>query len=106
MLLRPSQQPPHCSSPHGALVSVAGAAAGDVAARAARTERLGAELALKLREAPDLGAVHADVGLDLGGGLADGGQVDAEQLRAPVEGAAIGRVRSGSSRSQVRIPVA
>jgi len=62
-----------------------GAAAGDVAARAAGPERLGAELALKLHETPDLCAIRPDVGLDLGGGLADGGQVGAEQLRAPLE---------------------
>jgi transposase len=31
---------------------------------------------------PDLGAVRADVGLDVGGHLADRGQVDAEQRRA------------------------
>jgi hypothetical protein len=45
--------------------------------------RLGPELALKLHEAPDLGAVHADVGLNVGGRLLDGGQLDVEQLRAP-----------------------
>ncbi len=45
--------------------------------------RLGAELALKLHEAPDLDAVRTDVGLDGGGDLADGGQVGAEQVRAP-----------------------
>jgi hypothetical protein len=38
----------------------------------------GAELALELNETPDLGAVGADAGFDLGGGLADGGQVDTE----------------------------
>ena len=46
---------------------------------------LGSELPLKLHEAPDHGAVGADVGLDLGGQLADGGQVDAEQFRAPLQ---------------------
>jgi hypothetical protein len=45
-------------------------------------ECLGVELALQLHRAPDLGAVCAQVGLDLGGQLADAGQVDAEQLRA------------------------
>jgi hypothetical protein len=46
---------------------------------------LGPELALQLHQAPDPGAVGAEVGLDLGSQLADGGQVDAEQLRtAPV----------------------
>ena len=44
---------------------------------------LGLELSLKLHEGPDPGAVGADVRLDLGGRLADPGQVDAEQLRAP-----------------------
>jgi hypothetical protein len=43
------------------------------------------ELSLKLHQAPDPGAVGADVGLDLGGQLADGGEVDAEQLRAPLQ---------------------
>jgi len=40
------------------------------------------ELPLKLHETPDLGAVRADVGLDIGGHLAEAGQVDAEQCRA------------------------
>jgi hypothetical protein len=44
--------------------------------------RLGPELAFQLRQAPDPGAVAAEVGLDVGGRLTDGGQVDAEQLRA------------------------
>jgi hypothetical protein len=39
-------------------------------------------LALKLREAPDLGAVDPNIGFDVGGRLADGGEVDAEQLCA------------------------
>jgi hypothetical protein len=43
------------------------------------------ELALQLHEAPDPGAVGMDVGLDAGGHLCDGGQVDAEQLRAPLQ---------------------
>jgi hypothetical protein len=47
--------------------------------------RLGPELAFQLHQAPDPGAVGADVGLDLSGGLADGGQVDAEQLRARLQ---------------------
>jgi hypothetical protein len=38
--------------------------------------RLGAELALKLHEAPHLSAIRADVWLDVGGQLADGRQVD------------------------------
>ena len=40
---------------------------------------------LKLHEAPDPGAVGADVRLDADGHLSDGGQVDAEQLCAPLQ---------------------
>jgi hypothetical protein len=47
--------------------------------------RLGSELPLKQYEAPDLGAVGADVGLDVRGRLTDGGQVDAKQLRTPLQ---------------------
>jgi hypothetical protein len=47
--------------------------------------RLGPELALELHEAPDPGAVGADVRLNLGGQLTDDGEVDAEQLRAPLQ---------------------
>jgi hypothetical protein len=43
---------------------------------------LGPELPLQLHQAPDPGAVGAEVRLDLGGQLADDGQVDVEQLRA------------------------
>jgi hypothetical protein len=39
--------------------------------------RLGPELAFQLHKAPDPGAVGAEVGLDVGGRLTDGGQVDA-----------------------------
>jgi hypothetical protein len=46
---------------------------------------LGPELPLKLHETPDPSAVGADVRLDLGGQQADGGQVDAELLRAPLQ---------------------
>jgi hypothetical protein len=46
---------------------------------------LGPELALELHEAPDLGAVRAEVGLDVGGRLANRCQVDAEQFRAPLQ---------------------
>jgi hypothetical protein len=49
------------------------------------TVGLGPELSLKLRQAPDPGAVGAEVGLDLGRGLAEADQVDAEQLRAPFQ---------------------
>jgi hypothetical protein len=47
--------------------------------------RLGPEQPLKLHEALDPSVVGADVRLDLGGQLADSGQVDAEQLRAPLQ---------------------
>jgi hypothetical protein len=43
------------------------------------------ELALQLHQAPDLGPVGADVGLDVGGRLLDGSQVDAKELRAPLQ---------------------
>jgi hypothetical protein len=43
------------------------------------------ELALQLHQAPDPGAVGADVGLDVGGRLVEGSQVNAEQLRAPLK---------------------
>jgi hypothetical protein len=46
---------------------------------------LGPELAFQLHEAPDPGAVGADVGLDVGGHLLEGGRVDAEQFRAPLQ---------------------
>jgi hypothetical protein len=47
--------------------------------------RLGPELPLKLHEAPDPGAIGADIRLDVGGQLAHGSEVDAEQLRAPLQ---------------------
>jgi hypothetical protein len=46
---------------------------------------LGSELALKLHQAPDLHTVGTDVGLDVGGHLADGDQVDAEELGTSLE---------------------
>jgi hypothetical protein len=46
---------------------------------------LRAEAPLQLREAPDLGAVGPDVGLDVGCCPLDDGQVDAEQFRAPLQ---------------------
>jgi hypothetical protein len=58
-------------------VNALGSSTVKVAAPAAAIH-LGPELALQLHQAPDLGAVGADVGLDVGGQLADGGQVDAE----------------------------
>jgi hypothetical protein len=56
----------------------------EVAAPAAAV-RLRPELAFQLHQAPDPGAVDADVGLDGGGCLADSEQVDAEQLRASLQ---------------------
>ena len=47
--------------------------------------RLRSEQAFQLHQTPDPGAVGAEVGLDVRGRLADGGQVDAEQLRAPFQ---------------------
>ena len=44
--------------------------------------RLRPELAFQLHQAPDPGAVSADIRLYFGGQLADGGEVDAEQFRA------------------------
>jgi len=58
-------------------VNALGSSTVKVAAPAAAIH-LGPELAFQLHQAPDLGAVHADVGLDVGSQLADGGQVDAE----------------------------
>jgi hypothetical protein len=43
------------------------------------------ELPLQLHQAPDPGAVSTDIGLDVGRRLLDGGQVDVEQLRAPLQ---------------------
>jgi hypothetical protein len=74
--------PPRRSGP--GCVGGPGPSAVKVAAPAAAV-RLGLELALKLHQALDLSAVGTDVRLDLGGQLADGGQVDAEQLRAPLQ---------------------
>jgi hypothetical protein len=46
---------------------------------------LEAELALELHETPDLGSVDPYTGLDVGGRLTDGGQVDVEELGAPLQ---------------------
>jgi hypothetical protein len=51
----------------------------------ARAVRLWPELPLQLHQAPDLDTVRAAVRFDADSELADGGQVDAEQLRALVE---------------------
>jgi hypothetical protein len=47
--------------------------------------RLGPELTLQLHQAPHLGAVGTEVGLDVGGRRTDSRQVDAEQLCAPLQ---------------------
>ena len=47
---------------------------------------VGAEMALELHEAPHLGAVDPQVGLDMGGRLLDGVQADAKQLGALLQG--------------------
>jgi hypothetical protein len=54
-------------------------------ATAAPAVGLRSKLPLKLHEAPDPGAVGAKVRLDLGGELADGRQVNAEQLGASLQ---------------------
>jgi hypothetical protein len=46
---------------------------------------LGAKVALELHEAPDLGPIDPDIGLDVGGCLLDGGQVDAEEFGASLQ---------------------
>jgi hypothetical protein len=56
---------------------------------------------LQLHQAPDLAAVDPQVGLDVGGRLADGGEVDAEELGAALQRAASGRVRVGSWASRL-----
>jgi hypothetical protein len=43
------------------------------------------ELALQLHQAPDPGAVGTEVGLNVGRRLLEGGQLDAKQLRAPLQ---------------------
>jgi hypothetical protein len=48
-------------------------------------EPFGPQLPLQLHQAPHLGAVSADIWLDVDGHLADGGQVNAEQLCAPLQ---------------------
>jgi hypothetical protein len=54
-------------------------------AAAPQPVELGPELAFQLHEAPDPGAVGAEVGLDIGGRLANRCRVDAEQFRAPLQ---------------------
>jgi hypothetical protein len=42
-------------------------------------------LPLELHQAPNLGAVHPNVGFDVNGRSMDGGEVDAEELGAAIE---------------------
>jgi len=65
------------SAPDRRGIGVRSLSAVEVAA-AAPAVRLGPQLPLKLHDAPDLGAVDAEVWLNRGGQLADGSQVDAE----------------------------
>ena len=65
-------------------IARAGASVVGVAAAASAVGR-GSELPLKLHEAPDPGAVGAEVRLDLCGQRADGGQLDTEQLGASLQ---------------------
>jgi hypothetical protein len=64
---------------------------------------LGPELPLQLHEASDPGAIGADVRLDVGGQLADGGQVDAQQLRTPLKRRRDRPARSGSYQASTEI---
>jgi hypothetical protein len=66
----------------------------------------GPELPLKLHQAPDPDAVRPDGGLDLYGRLVDGGQVDAEQLRAPLQWRLLSRptTRTASSSLSFSLP--
>src|SRR5215216_1376945 len=72
----PVRRPPRRSGP--GCVAGPGPSAIQVAAPAAAV-RLGLELALKLHQAPDLGAVSTDVRLDLGGQLASTRLEEAER---------------------------
>jgi hypothetical protein len=63
-----------------------------------------AQLALQLHEAPDLGAVDPKIGLDVGGRRSDGGEVDAEQLRALVQRGGDGAGQGGIVASQAGMP--
>ena len=61
-------------------------------------------MALELHEAPDLGAVDPEVGLDMGRGLLDGGEVDAEEFGAPLQGGRDRAGQGGSWASQAGMP--
>jgi hypothetical protein len=61
---------------------------------------VGPQLPRQLHQAPDLGAVDPNIGLDVGGRLADGGEVDAEEYGAAFQGSGDRRVRVGSWASQ------
>ena len=75
------------------------AAAGDIAA-ADPAVGVRPQLPLELHQAPDLGAVDPEIGLDVGGRPPDDLEVDAEQLGAPLQR---GRDRPGQG-GIVRFP--
>jgi len=64
--------------------AVRGAAAGDIPA-ADPAVGVGPQLPLQLHQAPDLGPVDPNIGLDVRGRLLDGGELDAEQLGASLQ---------------------
>jgi hypothetical protein len=68
---------------------------------AAAAVHLGSELAFQLHEAPDPGAVHAELGLDVGGQLADG--VPGRRRAVPRTAAAVPR-SAGPGSGRVRSP--
>jgi hypothetical protein len=75
----------------------------DVAAPAP-AERLGAQLPLKQHETPNGSAVRSDIGLKVGGHLADRVEVDAEQFRALLKRRRDRPAEVGSRPSHVRMP--
>jgi hypothetical protein len=76
---------------------------GDVAAPDP-TVGVGPQVPLELHQAPDLGAVNSNVGLDVGGRLADGVEVDAEQLGALLQRGGDGAGQGGSRASEAGMP--
>ena len=67
---------------------------------------VGPEPALQLHKAPDLGAVDPEIRLDVGGYRAEGGQVDAEQLGALLQGRGQRPAVGGSLASQALMALA
>jgi hypothetical protein len=62
------------------------------------------EVALQLRQTPDLGAVHPQIGLHMGRRRSHGGKLNPEELGAPLQWAATGQVRVWSWVSQACMP--